>query len=84
MDSLRSLKKKEQQERSALFYKRFALSLFYSQKISESLEKSMREFPTLLYSVQLTENLFSHMSKKEQRSLARQYASGDMTFKVYV
>ena len=46
-DSLKSLVTREWQERFALFHEQITLSLFRSQQTSKSLEKPMREFPTL-------------------------------------
>ena len=46
--SLRSLMTKEQLERFALFRERIILLLFRSQKTSESLEKPMSKFLTLV------------------------------------
>ena len=46
-DSLRLLMTREQREQFALFHEWIVLSLFRSQKSSNSLEKPMSEFPTL-------------------------------------
>ena len=48
-DLLRSLMKKERREQFALFHEPIALFLlFHSQKSSQTLEKPMSKFPTLL------------------------------------